>query len=119
MKNTEDYINEDNFEYDNDLNNQLNDLELDNENDYQLLKDLNKNCDVNISSKEEEFSKDNMIDDNELLNLTKEEIIEIKNYKILKLQTYIKLLEKEKQDLINDYKLMSDTLLEKIINHRK
>ena len=52
--------------------------------------------------------------DEDLLNLTKEEIINYKNYQILKLKAYIASLEKEKEDLINNYNITSETLLEKI-----
>ena len=50
----------------------------------------------------------------ELLSLSKEEIIQFKNLQITQLKAYINSLEKEKEDLITEFKLTTDTLLEKI-----
>jgi len=54
------------------------------------------------------------IPDKELLLLDKQEIIDHKNYQIQKLKAYIISLEKEKEDLINNYKETTNFLLEKI-----
>ncbi len=54
------------------------------------------------------------IPDKELLLLDKQEIIDHKNYQIQKLKAYIVSLEKEKEDLINNYKETTNFLLEKI-----
>lgn len=52
--------------------------------------------------------------DEELNQLSKNEIINFKNYQIIKLKEYIASLEKEKEDLINNFKLTTETLLDQI-----
>jgi len=54
------------------------------------------------------------IPDKELILLEKQEIIDHKNYQIQKLKAYILSLEKEKEDLINNFKETTNFLLEKI-----
>ena len=81
------------------------------ESDINLTKQLEEKCDMSIYVNHLELDDKN---DEDLLNLTKEEIIQFKNYQILKLKTYIASLEKEKEDLINNYNITSETLLEKI-----
>ena len=107
------------------LNNSLNDEENINEiedeneleskdekeSDINLTKQLEEQCDMSIYVNHLELDEKN---DEDLLNLTKEEIINYKNYQILKLKAYIASLEKEKEDLINNYNITSETLLEKI-----
>ena len=81
------------------------------ESDINLTKQLEEQCDMSIYVNHLELDEKN---DEDLLNLTKEEIINYKNYQILKLKAYIASLEKEKEDLINNYNITSETLLEKI-----
>lgn len=52
--------------------------------------------------------------DDELLMMTKEEIIQYNKVKINQLKAYVSSLEKEKEDLINEFKLTTDALLEQI-----
>ena len=56
---------------------------------------------------------DNMSDD-ELIKRPKEEIIQYKNIIINKLKAYTASLEKEKDDLIREFKITTDALIEKI-----
>jgi len=52
--------------------------------------------------------------DEDLLKLDKREIIEFKNYQISKLKAYINSLEKEKEDLIETYKINTNQLVDRI-----
>jgi len=52
--------------------------------------------------------------DEELIKLDKREIIEFKNYQISKLKAYINSLEKEKEDLIETYKINTNQLVDRI-----
>ena len=52
--------------------------------------------------------------DDELLLMSKEEILTYKNLQITQLKSYVNSLEKEKEDLIHDFKITTDALLEKI-----
>lgn len=52
--------------------------------------------------------------DGELMQLDKGEIINFKNYQVIKLKEYIASLEKEKEDLINEYKQTTEALLNRI-----
>lgn len=79
--------------------------------DLALEKELKEQCDLSIYINKLEL--DNR-PDSDLYHLSKEEIIEYKNYQILKLKAYIASLEKEKEDLINEYKVTSEKLLERI-----
>ena len=68
---------------------------------------------------EGDFFKDNEkikgeISDTELFSMSKENIIQYKNYQILKLKTVIKNLKQEKEALIQNYKQTTDNLLKHI-----
>ena len=76
----------------------------------QLEEDLEKESNIYINNFEIKTEKS----DEELMNMTKEEIITYKNIQISQLKSYINSLEKEKEDLINNFKITTDTLLEKI-----
>ena len=52
--------------------------------------------------------------DDELMNMSKEEILTYKNIQISQLKSYINCLEKEKEALINNFKITTDSLIEKI-----
>lgn len=79
--------------------------------DQKLLNDLNTQTDISIYTPPEENPEKS---DDDLLSLSKLEIIQIKNYQILKLKTYIASLEKEKESLIADFKTVTDNLLSQI-----
>ena len=113
LKEEEDNLNSNlNNSLSDDMNNIDNDnIEDEKENDDKLTKELNEQCDLSIYVNHLELDEKS---DEDLLNLTKEEIIEYKNYQILKMKTYIASLEKEKEDLIKNYSMTSDTLLDKI-----
>ena len=113
LKEEEDNLNSNlNNSLSDDMNNLDNDnIEDEKENDDKLTKELNEQCDLSIYVNHLELDEKS---DEDLLNLTKEEIIEYKNYQILKMKTYIASLEKEKEDLIKNYSMTSDTLLDKI-----
>ena len=113
LKEEEDNLNSNlNNSLSDDMNNLDNDnIEDEKENDDKLTKELNDQCDLSIYVNHLELDEKS---DEDLLNLTKEEIIEYKNYQILKMKTYIASLEKEKEDLIKNYSMTSDTLLDKI-----
>lgn len=89
----------------------LNSSSLEEEYDKKLVQELNEQSSLNIYVNHLELNEKS---DEDLLNLSKEEIIEFKNYEILKLKAYIESLEKEKEDLINNYKNTSNVLLERI-----
>ena len=76
----------------------------------ELEKDLEKESNIYINN----FQLNEEKTDDELLLMSKEEIITYKNIKISQLKSYINSLEKEKEDLINNFKITTDTLLEKI-----
>ena len=68
---------------------------------------------------EGDYFKDNEkikgeISDTELFSMSKENIIQYKNYQILKLKTVIKNLKQEKEALIQNYKQTTDNLLKHI-----
>ena len=90
----------------------INFIENEEEDDFakQLEQDLEKESNVYINEFEIKIEKS----DEELMNMTKEEIITYKNIQISQLKSYINSLEKEKEDLINNFKITTDTLLEKI-----
>ena len=79
------------------------------QNEYQNYK-TKKEYDVVIDN--EKINED--ISDNELLSMSKENIIQYKNYQILKLKTIIKTLRQEKEKLIENYKKTTDNLLKHI-----
>jgi hypothetical protein len=75
-----------------------------------LEKDLENESNIyvnNFQLKEEKT-------DDELMSMSKEEIITYKNIQISQLKSYINSLEKEKEDLINNFKITTDSLIEKI-----
>ena len=76
----------------------------------QLEEDLEKESNIYINNFEIKSEKS----DEELMKMSKEEIITYKNIQISQLKSYINSLEKEKEDLINNFKITTDTLLEKI-----
>ena len=90
----------------------INFIENEEEDDFakQLEEDLEKESNIYINNFELKIEKS----DDELLKMTKEEIITYKNIQISQLRSYINSLEKEKDDLIKNFKITTDTLLEKI-----
>lgn len=76
----------------------------------QLEEELEKETNIYINNFELKSEKS----DEELMAMTKEEIITYKNIQISQLRSYINSLEKEKEDLINNFKITTDTLIEKI-----
>ena len=90
----------------------INIIENDEEDDFakELEKDLENESNIYINNFQlkEEKSYD------ELMSMSKEEIITYKNVQISQLKSYINSLEKEKEDLINNFKKTTDTLIEKI-----
>lgn len=76
-----------------------------------LEKDIENNCDLNVYVNKLELEEKS---DSELLKMEKHEIIDFKNYQIQKLKAYIVSLEKEKEDLIEQYANTTSLLLEKI-----
>ena len=76
----------------------------------QLEKDLENES--NIYTNKNEFNPEKS--DEELMNMSKEEIITYKNIQISQLKSYINSLEKEKEALINNFKITTDSLIEKI-----
>ena len=76
----------------------------------QLEKDLENESNIYINKIE--FNQEKS--DEELMNMSKEEIITYKNIQISQLKSYINSLEKEKEALINNFKITTDSLIEKI-----
>ena len=76
----------------------------------QLEEELEKETNIYINNFELKSEKS----DEELMTMTKEEIITYKTIQISQLRSYINSLEKEKEDLINNFKITTDTLIEKI-----
>ena len=76
----------------------------------ELEKDLEKESNIYINN----FELKEEISDEELLSMSKEEIITYKNIQITQLKSNINSLQKEKEDLINNFKITTDTLIEKI-----
>jgi DNA-directed RNA polymerase subunit RPC12/RpoP len=86
--------------------------QIDDEYEKELERDIEQNCDqlqVYIDKLEIEEKSDA-----ELIQLDKYQIIDFKNYQITKLKAYIFSLEKEKEDLIENFKTTTNVLLEKI-----
>ena len=100
----EDKINDENENDDNNIK------DYDSDNEINLEEQLKKEYDVVIDN--EKINED--ISDNELLSMSKENIIQYKNYQILKLKTIIKTLRQEKETLIENYKKTTDNLLKHI-----
>lgn len=92
--------------------NKFNIIENDEEDDFakKLEKDLENESNIYINNFQFKEEKT----DDELLLMSKEEIITYKNIQISQLKSYINSLEKEKEDLINNFKVTTDTLIEKI-----
>ena len=90
----------------------INIIENEEEDDFakELEKDLENESNIYINN----FQLNEEKSDDELLSMSKEEIITYKNIKISQLKSYINSLEKEKEDLINNFKITTDTLIEKI-----
>jgi len=90
----------------------INFIENEEEDDFakQLEADLEKESNIYINNFELKSEKS----DEELIKMSKEEIITYKNIQISQLRSYINSLEKEKEDLINNFKITTDTLIEKI-----
>ena len=105
----EDLINEDEDE-ENEENNNIKDDDLDNE--INLEEQLKKEYEGDEFLNDEKINED--ISDNELLSMTKENIIQYKNYQIIKLKAIIKGLREEKESLIENYKKTTDNLLKHI-----
>jgi hypothetical protein len=87
--------------------------DTDGEDDFEktLEREIEKNCEFNIYVDKLEIEEKS---EDELQNLEKHEIINFKNYQIQKLKAYIYSLEKEKEDLIENFKNTTNVLLEKI-----
>ena len=90
----------------------INIIENEEEDDFAkaLEKDLENESNIYINNYQSKEEKS----DDELLLMTKEEIITYKNIQISQLKSYISSLEKEKEDLINNFKITTDTLIERI-----
>ena len=90
----------------------INIIENEEEDDFakELEKDLENESNIYINN----FQLNEEKSDDELLLMSKEEIITYKNIKISQLKSYINSLEKEKEDLINNFKITTDTFIEKI-----
>ncbi len=98
---------------DNDENNEddnIKDDDLDNE--INLEEQLKKEYEGGEFIDKEKMDED--ISDNELMSMPKENIIQYKNYQILKLKTIIKTLRQEKECLMDNYKKTTDNLLQHI-----
>lgn len=95
----------DEFKYDNEDS-------LDDEYEKILDKDIETNCGLNVYIDQlddiEEISKER------LLNMEKHEIVDYKDFQIKKLKAYIVSLEREKEDVIENFKNTTNILLEKI-----
>ena len=76
-----------------------------------LEKEIEKNCEFNVYVDKLEIEEKS---EDDLQNLEKHDIINFKNYQIQKLKAYIYSLEKEKEDLIENFKNTTNVLLEKI-----
>lgn len=85
--------------------------DIDDEYERTLEKDIENNCEFNIYVNKLEIPTKT---DNELLFMEKHEIIDFKNYQIQKLKGYIVSLEKEKEDLIENFKNTTNILIEKL-----
>lgn len=79
-----------------------------------LENDIENDCNSEIKKIYVDKLEIKEIPDKELLLFDKQDIIDHKNYQIQKLKAYIISLEKEKEDLINNFKETTNFLLEKI-----
>ena len=103
-------------EQEQDNNNNLNDNDEENAED-DLDKEINLEEQLKKEYEGKSFIDDKIKDDlsdTELLSMTKENIIQYKNYQILKLKTIIKTLRKEKETLLENYKKTTDNFLKHI-----
>jgi len=82
------------------------------DNEINLEEQLKKEYEGDDNKENEKINED--ISDNELMSMSKENIIQYKNYQILKLKTIIKNLKQEKESLIDNYKQTTDNLLKHI-----
>jgi hypothetical protein len=82
------------------------------DNEINLEEQLKKEYEGDDDKDNEKINED--ISDNELMLMSKENIIQYKNYQILKLKTVIKNLRQEKESLIDNYKQTTDNLLKHI-----
>ena len=88
------------------------DEDLDDEYERELEKDIEKNCDqFNVYIDKLELEEKN---DSDIYQMEKFQIIDFKNYQINKLKAYVVSLEKEKEDLIENFKNTTNILLERI-----
>jgi hypothetical protein len=97
------------FKYD--FNEKNDDVDEYDEYEKTLEKDIENNCDLNVYVNKLEIVEKS---DSELLTMEKHEIIDFKNYQIQKLRAYIISLEKEKEDLIENFKNTTNVLIEKL-----
>ena len=82
------------------------------DNEINLEEQLKKEYEGDDDKDNDKINED--ISDNELMSMPKENIIQYKNYQILKLKTVIKNLKQEKESLIDNYKQTTDNLLKHI-----
>ena len=104
----DDYLEENNNEININDNKEYDDLD----NEINLEEQLKKEYEGGDNKDNEKINED--ISDNELMLMSKENIIQYKNYQILKLKTIIKNLKQEKESLIDNYKQTTDNLLKHI-----
>lgn len=85
-----------------------------NDDEYERIldKDLEIDCGLNIYV--DSLEEVDEIDEDKLLLMDKKDIMAHKNYQIHKFKAYISSLEKEKEDLIENFKNTTNILLEKI-----
>ena len=114
----EDNINKNNFDFDESNSEKMSDNEEHNIKDYDLDSEINLEEQLKKEYEGKEFLDNEKINedisDNELMSMTKENIIQYKNYQILKLKTIIKTLRQEKESLMENYKKTTDNLLKHI-----
>ena len=82
------------------------------DNEINLAEQLKQEYEGDYFKDKEKIKED--ISDTELFSMSKENIIQYKNYQILKLKTIIKNLKQEKEVLIQNYKQTTDNLLKHI-----
>ena len=107
----EESIEEDTDEEKSNSNNSIKDLD-DIDNEINLEEQLKKEYEGDYFKDNEKIKED--ISDTELISMSKENILQYKNYQILKLKTIIKNLKQEKEVLIQNYKQTTDNLLKHI-----
>ena len=106
-----DEIKNEEIEEDTDEENSIKELD-DIDNEINLEEQLKKEYEGDYFKDNEKIKED--ISDTELFSMSKENIIQYKNYQILKLKTIIKNLKQEKDILIQNYKQTTDNLLKHI-----